>query len=79
MGRRGTCLLRQQIGRPRWRRWKVLPYRVSMGQLHLLTAEVPTEEMAVELGRLASLEIRFRLVRPHDFAELADEYLGCAG
>jgi adsorption protein B len=27
------------------RRWRVLPYRISMGQLHLLVADVPTEEM----------------------------------
>ena len=61
------------------RRWKVLPYRVSMGQLHLLTADVPTEEMTVELAKLSGLEIRFRLVLPREYEELAEQYLGKAG
>jgi adsorption protein B len=61
------------------RRWKVLPYRISMGQLHLLTADVPTEEMTVELSKLSGLEIRFRLIHPKEFEELANEYLGKAG
>jgi adsorption protein B len=57
------------------RRWNVLPYRVAMGQLHLLTADVPTEEMTRDLMAITGLEIRFRLVRPHDLKELAAEYL----
>jgi adsorption protein B len=60
------------------RRWKVLPYRVSMGQLHLLTSDVPTETMSRELAGLSGLEIRFRLVRPIDLAELSQRYLGKA-
>jgi adsorption protein B len=56
------------------RRWKVLPYRIAMGQLHLLTADVPTEEMTRELATLSGLEIRFRLVRPRDFEDLAKPY-----
>jgi bacteriophage N4 adsorption protein B len=61
------------------RRWKVLPYRVAMGQLHVLTSDVPSEEMARELAGLSGLEIRFRLVRPRDFEELSAAYLGRAG
>jgi adsorption protein B len=61
------------------RRWKVLPYRVSMGQLHLLTADVPTEAMTVELAELSGLEIRFRLVPPREFEELSERYLGKSG
>ncbi len=60
------------------RRWKVLPYRVALGQLHLLTSEVPTEEMTRELESITGLEIRFRLVRPRDLEELAEEHLGRA-
>jgi adsorption protein B len=54
------------------RRWKVLPYRVAMGQLHLLTSDVPTEEMARDLAVLSGLEIRFRLVQPGDFEEFLE-------
>jgi adsorption protein B len=59
-------------------RWKVLPYRVAMGQLHLLTSDVPTEIMSRELSNLCGLEIRFRLVQPADLAELSQRYLGKA-
>ena len=57
------------------RRWKVMPYRVAVGQLHVLTAELPSEEMTRELAGLSHLEIRFRLVRPSEFEALAREYL----
>jgi adsorption protein B len=60
------------------RRWRVLPYRVAMGQLHLLTAEVPDEAMSRELSSLSGLEIRFRLVPPSELAELTERYLGKA-
>jgi adsorption protein B len=60
------------------RRWKVLPYRVAMGQLHLLTSDVPSEDMTRDLSSLSGLEIRFRLVRPRDLEELSAEYLGRA-
>lgn len=57
------------------RRWKVMPYRVATGQLWVVTAEVPSDEMTRELASLSALEIRFRLVRPWEFEELAGEYL----
>jgi adsorption protein B len=57
------------------RRWRVLPYRVESGQLHVITAEIPTERMARELERLSALELRFRLVAPRDFHALAEEFL----
>jgi hypothetical protein len=57
------------------RRWKVLPYRVALGQLHLLTAEPPSEEMTRELTAHCRLELRFRLVRPAEFQRLAASYL----
>ena len=58
------------------RRWRVLPYRVAMGQLHVLTSDVPTEDLTRKLAEFSGLDIRFRLVRPDDFDELAMEYLG---
>ncbi len=58
------------------RRWRVLPYRLSMGQLHVLTADVPSEAMTVEVAGLCGLEIRFRLVLPGELEELSDQFLG---
>ncbi len=60
-------------------RWKVLPYRVDLGQLHLVTPECPSAEMAEELASLCTLELRFRLVRPVEFRRMVREYLPRAG
>jgi adsorption protein B len=56
-------------------RWRVMPYRVDAGQLHLVTADVPSDAMIRELNRLSELELRFHLIRPEEFAGLAKEYL----
>ena len=60
------------------RRWKVMPYRIDLGQLHLLTPEVPTEQMTRALANYSSLELRFRLVRPAEFKDLTVRYYGGA-
>jgi len=57
------------------RRWKVMPYRISVGELHVVTSDVPSETMTRELAGLSKLEIRFRLVRPSEFEAMAEEYL----
>lgn len=57
------------------RRWKVLPYRLGVGQLHVVTANVPTAEMTRELALTSNLEICFRLVDPEEFEALAERYL----
>jgi adsorption protein B len=56
-------------------RWKVMPYRVNAGQLHLVTADVPSDAMIRDLNRLSALELRFHLIRPNEFESLAKEYL----
>jgi hypothetical protein len=56
-------------------RWKAMPYRVDAGQLHVFTADVPSEAMVRELNRLSELELRFHLIRPNEFENLAREYL----
>jgi adsorption protein B len=61
------------------RRWQVLPYRIAMGQMHVLTTDVPSQEMSQHLAGLSGLEIRFRLLRPDDFYRIAAEYLGEGG
>ena len=57
------------------RRWKVLPFRVETGKLHVATADVPTRKLRRELARWSAMEIRYRLVRPGEFARLEQEYL----
>ncbi len=54
------------------KRLGVLPYRVVMGQLHLVTTESPSEEMIRELGRATALDLRFRLTQPKAFRELTE-------
>ena len=56
------------------RRWRVMPYRVGLGQLHLLTTEVPSEQMTRELSEVSTLELRFRLVKPLEFEQLVLQY-----
>ena len=57
------------------RKWRVLPYRIAAGELHVAGAELPVEEMSADIRRFSSLEIRFQLVTPAEFEELAAEYL----
>ncbi len=54
------------------KRWRVLPYRVVMGQLHLVTTETPSEEMIRELGQATGLDLRFRLMQPEEFQKLVE-------
>ena len=59
--------------------WKVMPYRVDAGQLHIVTPDVPSEALVRELNRLSELELRFHLIRPNEFEHLAREYLPASG
>jgi adsorption protein B len=57
------------------RRWKVLPFRIAAGELYLAGPELPDEEMHREIRQFSSLEIRFHLVTPTAYDELAERYL----
>jgi adsorption protein B len=57
------------------RRWRVLPYRVVAGQLFVAGPELPSDEMTEALQRCSKMEVRFHLVTPTDFEELARVYL----
>ena len=57
------------------RRWRVLPFQVAAGQLFVAGPELPSDEMTRELQRFSPLEVRFHLVTPTDFEELASQYL----
>ena len=60
------------------RKWRVLPFRIAAGELYMAGSEIPDEAMQQEVKRFSSLEIRFHLVTPTDYAELANRYLGLA-
>lgn len=60
------------------RKWGVLPFKIAAGHLHIAGSEPPSDEMQTELRRYSSLELRFQLVTPTDFAELAEQYLPAA-
>jgi adsorption protein B len=57
------------------RRFKVLPYRVEQGRLHIATLDLPSAELTRELAGLSHLEIHYRLVPPRVLNELLLEYL----
>lgn len=57
------------------KKWKVLPYRIAAGELHVAAAELPGEEMQKDIRRFSSLEVHFQLVTPPEFEELATQYL----
>jgi adsorption protein B len=56
-------------------KWRVLPFRIAAGELHVAGSELPDEEMRRDMRRFSSLEIRFHLVTPTEFEELAGRYL----
>jgi adsorption protein B len=52
------------------RNWRVLPFRIAEGSLHLATPEVPTDEMARDLRGFTGLDVRFQLVTIGNFEKL---------
>jgi adsorption protein B len=57
------------------RRWRVLPFRIAAGELYVAGSELPGEQMHRDIRHFSSLEIRFHLVTPTEFEELAEAYL----
>jgi bacteriophage N4 adsorption protein B len=55
--------------------WQVLPFRIAAGELYIAGAELPGEQMQRAIRRFSSLELRFHLVTPREFEELAVQYL----
>jgi hypothetical protein len=53
----------------------VLPFRIVAGELFVAGPELPSEEMTQDLKHFSPLEVRFQLVTPTKFEELAREYL----
>jgi hypothetical protein len=61
------------------RKWRVLPFRIAAGELYVAGTDLPDEIMQSEIRQFSSLDIRFHLVTPTDYEELAEKYLTWAG
>jgi adsorption protein B len=57
------------------RKWSILPFRIAAGELYVAGSELPVDEMHTAIRQFSSLEVRFQLVTPTEFAELAGQYL----
>lgn len=55
--------------------WKVLPFKIESGRLFVAGPEFPSEAMQKDLRRFTSLEIRFQLITPGNYKELAEALL----
>jgi adsorption protein B len=51
-------------------RWRVLPFRIVEGSLHVASPDLPSPEMTVALAPFSALEMRFHLMAPADFEKL---------
>ena len=50
--------------------WRIVPFRIGEGALHIATPNVPTDEMLAELRRFTRLDIRFYLISSREYDEL---------
>ena len=57
------------------RKWRVLRFRISAGELYMAGSELPGDAMQQEIRQFSSLQIRFHWVTPTDYRELAAQYL----
>lgn len=57
------------------RNLSVLPFRAVAHQLYVAGTDMPDEVVRKRIGDFCSLEIRFHLVTPTEFAELSEEYI----
>jgi len=57
------------------REWRVLPFRIASGNMFLASPEIPTDDLARTLRGFTRLSLRFHLVTPQNFEELAASLL----
>jgi hypothetical protein len=65
--------VRRAIPQREANRWRVVPFRIGEGALHIASAAVPTDEMVAAMRRFTSLEIRFYLISAREYEELQFE------
>ncbi len=56
-------------------RWRVLPFRVVEGSLHVASPDLPSPEMTLALQPFTALPIRFHLIPPAEFEKLEQALL----
>jgi type IV pilus assembly protein PilB len=54
---------------------RAIPFRIAGGELYVAGSELPGEPMQRDIRKFSSLAIRFQLVTPEQFEELAAAYL----
>jgi bacteriophage N4 adsorption protein B len=57
------------------REWRVLPFRIAAGSMFLASPEIPTDALTRALRGFTRLSLRFHLVTPRNFEELAESLL----
>ena len=57
------------------RDWRVLPFRIAAGNIFLASPEIPTDDLTRILRGFTRLSLRFHLVTPRNFEELAESLL----
>ena len=57
------------------RDWRVLPFRIAAGNMFLASPEIPTDDLTRRLRLFTRLSLRFHLVTPANFDELAASFL----
>jgi adsorption protein B len=57
------------------RQWRVLPFRITAGELYVATSEVPGSDIQDSLRMFSSLQLRFHLVIPREFDAMVAEFL----
>jgi len=57
------------------KQWRVLPFRIAGGELHVAGPNLPNQEMESAIRRFSPFDLRFHLVTPTDYEELARQYL----
>jgi bacteriophage N4 adsorption protein B len=78
-GRLEPWVISSQVARALPRRviqdWRVLPFRIAAGNMFLASPEVPTDDLTRNLRCFTRLSLRFHLVTPGNFEELAASLL----
>jgi adsorption protein B len=57
------------------RKWRIFPFRIAAGEIYVAGSDLPDDEMQKDIRRFSSLELRFHLITPTEFEELAAQYL----
>jgi type IV pilus assembly protein PilB len=78
-GRLEPWVISSQVARALPRRvvhaLRVLPFRISSGNMFLASPEIPTDDLTRVLRGFTRLSLRFHLVTPKNFEELAESLL----